>query len=80
MRTSARPVLMTVTPARTPTRCGTYTVKKRDDLWNIAAKPQIYHDALLWLCIFNANRDKVKYPKKQRGAAALTIPCDLTDT
>lgn len=73
------PAPMTVTPAPAPVRCGTYTVEKCDDLWSIAAKPQIYNDALLWPCIFNANRDKIKDPNKLKVGTVLIIPCDLTD-
>ena len=66
-------------PAPAPAPCGNYAVEKCDDLWSIAAKPQIYHDALLWPCIFNANMDKIKNPNKLKVGTVLTIPCKLTD-
>ena len=73
------PAPVTVTPAPAPARCGVYTVEKCDDLWSIAAKPQIYHDALLWPCIFNANKAKIKDANKLKVGTVLSIPRDLTD-
>jgi Tfp pilus assembly protein FimV len=74
------PAPVTEAPAPAPVLCRDYTVEKCDDLWSIAAKPQIYNDALLWPCIFNANKDKIKNPNKLKVGTVLTIPCNLTDS
>jgi len=73
------PSPVTAAPAPVPALCADYTVERCDDLWSIAAKPQIYNDALLWPCIFNANKDKVKNPNRLKVGTILTIPCNLTD-
>jgi Tfp pilus assembly protein FimV len=73
------PAPVTVAPAPAPALPTTYTVEKCDDLWSIAAKPQIYHDALLWPCIFNANKAKIKDANKLKVGTVLSIPRDLTD-
>jgi nucleoid-associated protein YgaU len=66
-----------VTP--TPTLPTTYTVEKCDDLWSIAAKPQIYNDPWLWPLIYGANGDKIKNPNKIWEGTVLTIPRGVSD-
>ena len=73
------PAPVTEAPAPPPALCSDYTVEKCDDLWSIAAKPQIYNDAMLWPCIFNANRDKIKNANKLTVGTVLTIPCTLSE-
>ncbi|MFZ5587218.1 MAG: LysM peptidoglycan-binding domain-containing protein [Thermodesulfobacteriota bacterium] len=73
------PKPMTEAPAPAPALPTTYTVEKCDDLWSISAKPQIYQDPLLWPCIFNANKDKIKNANKLKVGMVLSIPRNLTD-
>lgn len=37
-----------------------YLVETKDNLWRIAAKPEIYGDAQLWPLLLNANSDIIK--------------------
>jgi hypothetical protein len=39
-----------------------YTVKKGDNLWNIAKKKEHYSNPFAWPVIYKANRDKIKNP------------------
>jgi nucleoid-associated protein YgaU len=49
------------TPAPTTTStAGNYSVMKGDNLWNIAAKPDIYNNPFEWPLIYKANSDKIK--------------------
>lgn len=50
---AAKPVKMTT---------GDYTVAKRDTLWDIAGKSEIYGDNFQWPLIFKANRDVIQDP------------------
>lgn len=56
----------------------TYTVgtwaEDRDCLWNIAAKPAIYNDPLLWPVIWYANRDQIRNPDIIFPGQVLQIP------
>lgn len=40
----------------------TYTVKKGDCLWNIAAKKNVYGDGFQWPLIYKENRDQINNP------------------
>jgi hypothetical protein len=42
-----------------PMLAAQYRVTSRDNLWNIAAKPEIYGNPFQWRNIYNANRDKM---------------------
>ena len=44
----AKPTPVTAKPAPPPALPASYTVEKCDDLYTIAAKPQIYNDPWLW--------------------------------
>lgn len=48
--------------------------KERDCLWNIAKKPSIYDNALLWPKIFEGNRDQIKDPNLIYPRERLKIP------
>jgi len=39
-----------------------YSVVKRDCLWNIAKKPEIYKDPFQWMRIYTFNREQIKNP------------------
>lgn len=75
----AKPAPVTNKPAPPPALPTTYTVEKCDDLYSIAAKPQIYNDPWLWPIIWHANKDKIKNPNKIWEGTVLTIPRNLTD-
>ncbi len=40
----------------------TYTVSKKDNLWDIAAMPEVYGNADMWPLLWKANKDKIKRP------------------
>jgi len=48
--------------------------KDRDCLWNIARKPSIYDNALLWPKIFQGNRNQIKDPNLIYPHERLKIP------
>ncbi|MBI4597846.1 MAG: LysM peptidoglycan-binding domain-containing protein [Candidatus Omnitrophica bacterium] len=52
----------------------TYTVKKNESLWSIAAKPEVYGKATRWRRIYDANRDILKTPDQVRPGMVLKIP------
>jgi hypothetical protein len=41
---------------------GDYTVAKRDTLWDISGRSDVYGDHFQWPLIFKANRDLIKDP------------------
>lgn len=43
-----------------PAMSSDYLVETKDNLWRIAAKPEIYGDAQLWPLLLNANSDIIK--------------------
>ena len=47
-------------------------------LFTIAARPDVYHDGLLWPLIYKANRDQIKDPLKIFPGQMLKIPRDKT--
>ena len=70
---------MTPSPTPAPALPSTYTVEKCDDLYSIAAKPQIYDNWCLWPLIYHANQDKIKNPNRIYEGTVLTIPRDVND-
>lgn len=62
------------TTASIPQTFDSYTVKKRDTLWSIAADPGIFGDATRWRLLYNANRDALKSPDQLRAGMTLRIP------
>jgi hypothetical protein len=55
-----------------------YTVKKGDNLPNVAARHDIYNDSFMWPLIYKANRDQIKDPKVLYGGQELKIPRDIS--
>jgi hypothetical protein len=55
-----------------------YTVKKGDNLPNVAARHDIYNDSFMWPLIYKANRDQIKDPKVLYGGQELKIPRDVS--
>lgn len=62
-----------------PPRPEKYVVKEGETLWTIAARRNIYHDALLWPLIYKANRDQIKDPRQIFPEQVLAIPRDSTE-
>ncbi len=51
-------------------------VKAGENLAMIAARAEVYKDALLWPLIYKANRDQIKDPKEIFSGQILMIPRD----
>ncbi len=51
-----------------------HTVKRGETLPQIAARPDVYGDALLWPLIYRANRDQIRDPKRIWPGQLLKIP------
>ena len=64
----------TKTPAKKPAEktAQSYTVKRGDNLWNIAKK--YYGKGSLWTKIYNANKGKIKNPNLIYPGQKFTIP------
>jgi len=56
-----------------------YTVNEGETLWSIAARRDVYSDALLWPLIYKANRDQIKDPRQIYPGQSLTIPRDFSE-
>lgn len=57
----------------------TYVVKDGETLWTIAARRDVYGDALLWPLIYKANRDQIKDPRQIYPKQILAIPRNVSD-
>ncbi len=57
----------------------TYTVKKGDTLWSIAANPDVFGNANKWRQIYEANRNMLKSPDQLRAGMVLNIPRGAND-
>jgi hypothetical protein len=55
-----------------------YTVQHGDTLWDIAARPTIYHDRWLWPLLYKANRNHVSDPDLIFPQQVLTVPRDAS--
>lgn len=53
-----------------------YTVEPGENLWTIAARKDVYVDALLWPLLYKANRDQIKDPRQIYPGQVLNIPRD----
>jgi nucleoid-associated protein YgaU len=56
-----------------------YLVRGGETLWTIAARREIYADALLWPAIYKSNRDQIKDPRQIYPGQKLSIPRNLTE-
>ena len=56
------------------TSSGSYTVKKGDTLWSIAADPAVFGNANQWRDLYDANRDVLRSPDQLRPGMVLNIP------
>ena len=54
-----------------------YTVVEGDNLWTVAAQPQVYNDGLLWPLLYQANRDQIKDPRQIFPGQVLGIRRDM---
>jgi len=59
-----------------PIFVGRIEVRPGEDLAAIAARPEVYKDALLWPLIYRANRDQIKDPKEIFAGQIFVIPRD----
>lgn len=55
-----------------------YTVQHGDTLWDIAARPTIYHDRWLWPLLYKANRTGIGDPDLIFPQQVLTVPRDAS--
>lgn len=62
-----------------PVRPQSYRVRGGETLWTIAARSDIYADALLWPLIYQANRDQIKDPRQIYPKQSLTIPRQVSE-
>lgn len=65
--------------ASLPSLLTTYTVQSGDNLWSIAARTEVYGDALLWPLLYQGNRDQIKDPRQIYTGQTLTIQRNLSD-
>lgn len=73
-KTTSSPIIK-----RTLVRPKTYRVLGGETLWTIAARSDIYADALLWPLIYQANRDQIKDPRQIYPKQTLAIPRQVSD-
>ena len=68
-------------PAPAPTRelPVSYRVRGGETLWTIAARKDVYADALLWPLLYQANRDQIKDPRQIYPGQTLSIPRQISD-
>lgn len=64
------------TEPEAPKRVVQVEVAPAENLMMIAARPEVYNDALLWPLIYKANRDQIKDPKEVFSGQILLIPRD----
>ncbi len=56
-----------------------YRVRSGENLFAIAARRNVYGEALLWPLIYKANRDQIKDPQQIYPGQVLTIPRTVTE-
>jgi nucleoid-associated protein YgaU len=57
-----------------------YRVQAGETLWTIAARKEIYGDALLWPLLYQANRDQIRDPRQIYPGQFLNIPRRMSET
>jgi nucleoid-associated protein YgaU len=67
-------------PKPAPVLPQVYLVHGGETLWTIAARRDIYADALLWPILYQSNRDQIKDPRQIYPGQKLTIPRNLSET
>jgi len=72
------PVREAPSPPPAPPLATNYTVAPGETLWTIAARKEVYVDALLWPLLYKANRDQIKDPRQIYPGQVLNIPRDHT--
>jgi len=50
-----------------------YIVSSKDNLWGIAAKPEVYGNSDMWPLLWKANKDKIKKPDNIASGLSLVI-------
>lgn len=55
-----------------------YMVNSGDTLWTIAARPEIYNDPLLWMLLYQANRDQIMDPRHVYPGQTLRVPRNIS--
>jgi nucleoid-associated protein YgaU len=55
-----------------------YAVSDGDTLWLIAARQEVYGDALLWPLLYRANRDQIRDPRQIYTGQVIDIPRDIS--
>ena len=68
-------------PKRKPkiVKVNNYSVGEGETLWTISAQPQVYGEGLLWLLLYQANRDQIKDPRQIFPGQTLSIRRDMTE-
>ncbi len=69
----------TSSPASPPPPVVNYTVGQGETLWSIAARQNIYADALLWPLLYQANRDQIRDPRQIFPGQTLSIPRTVSE-
>jgi len=62
-----------------PQPVNNYKVKGGETLWQIAARPEVYADEMLWPLLYKANRDQITDPRKIYAGQQLTVPRRLSE-
>lgn len=61
-----------------PERVDQIEVRPGENLADIAARREVYEDAMLWPLIYRANRDQIKDPREIFAGQIFVIPRDKT--
>jgi LysM repeat protein len=51
-----------------------YSVRKNDNLWNIARRPEVYGNGWLYPLLYKANADLLSHPDKLEPGTKLIVP------
>lgn len=60
-------------------KLNSYNVTAKDNLWDIAAKPEVYGNADMWPLLWKSNKDKIKKPDAIPVGITLTIDRNASD-